>query len=98
MSARTASSIAMEKGVTGIMIAPGAEGGPLLWPETLNQRTRNQIPAVDQHEKDQLERQRDDAWRQADHAHRHDQRGDHDVDDKKRQEQQEADFEGAPEL
>ena len=64
-------------------------------PVALHQAARHQRPAVDQHEEDQLERQRHHDRRQHHHAHRHQHRGDHEVDDQERQEQQEADLEGA---
>ena len=67
-------------------------------PVALHQAARHQVPAVDQHEEDQLERQRHHHRRQHHHAHRHQHRGDHEVDDQERQEQQEADLERALEL
>ncbi len=69
-----------------------------LRPVALDQRSRHQAPAVHQHEKDQLERQRDHHRRQHHHAHGHQDARHHQVDDQKRQEQQEADLEGALEL
>ena len=64
----------------------------------LHQAAGDQRPAVDQHEEDQLERQRHHDRRQHHHAHRHEHRCHHQVDDQERQEQQEADLEGALEL
>ena len=49
--------------------------------KTLHEAADHQIPAVHQHEEDQLEWQRDQHRRQHHHAHRHQDRGDHHVDD-----------------
>jgi len=65
---------------------------------TAYQRSRDEVPAVDQHEEDQLEWQRDRDRRQHHHAHRHQDRGDHQIDDDEGHEEQEADLEGAPQL
>ncbi len=54
---------------------------------TLNQRTCNQVPAVHQHEENQLEGQRYDHRRQHHHAHGHQHGSDHQVDYDKRHEQ-----------
>ncbi len=69
-----------------------------LGPVALDQAARHQAPAIDQHEEDQLERQGHDHRRQHHHAHRHQHRCHHEVDDQERQEQEEADLEGALEL
>src|SRR5690348_6798066 len=42
--------------------------------EALHQRAGEHVPAVDQHEQHQLERQRDDDRRQRDHPHRREDR------------------------
>src|SRR5690606_23440636 len=55
-------------------------------------------PAVDQHEQQQLERQRDRGRRQHHHAQRQQDVGHHQVDDQERQEDQEADLEGGGEF
>src|SRR5437016_8903594 len=47
----------------------------LLRSVTLHQASGDEVPAVDQHEEDQLERQRHDQRRQHHHAHRHQHRG-----------------------
>src|SRR5271166_3899771 len=60
--------------------------------EALNERLDDQVPAVDQDEQQDLERQRDERGRQHDHAHAHQGRGDDQVDDQERQEDQEADL------
>src|SRR5579875_1519200 len=65
----------------------------LLSVEALDQGAGDQVPAVDQHEQQDLERQRDERRRQHHHAHAHQRRGDDQVDDQERQENQEADLE-----
>src|SRR5580700_6314629 len=65
---------------------------------TLDQRPRHQRPAINENKENQLERQRHHDRRQHHHAHGHQHRGDHQIDDQERQEQQEADLEGAFEL
>src|SRR5205085_10878904 len=62
------------------------------------QRAHEQPPAVDEHEQQQLEGQRDhDRW-QHDHAERHQPRGHHEVDDQERDVDDEADQEGPAQL
>src|SRR5208337_5473678 len=70
----------------------------LLSVEALNERFDDQVPAVDQDEQQDLEWERDERRRQHDHAHAHQHRGDDQIDDQKRQEDQEADLEGDVEL
>src|ERR1035441_9229438 len=71
---------------------------PSLSVEARNQRVGDQIPAVHQHEQQDLERERDERRRQHDHPHAHQRRGDDQVDDQERQEDQEADLERSLEL
>src|SRR3984957_21188269 len=66
--------------------------------KTLDECSDDQIPAVDQHEQEDLERQRDEGRRQHDHPHAHQRRGDDQVDDQERQEDQEADLKRDVEL
>ena len=61
-------------------------------------RAGEQAPAVGDHEEGELEGQRDDGGRHHHHAHRHQDGGDHEVDDEKGQEDQEADLEAAFDL
>src|SRR3546814_8845111 len=51
-------------GVMGVFLA-------LERAETAGERADDQTPAVDQHKQHDLERQRDNQWRQHHHAHRH---------------------------
>src|SRR6185295_17484540 len=48
------------------------------------ERADQQVPAVDEHEDHELERQRDEHRRLRDHAHRREDRGDHHVEDEER--------------
>src|SRR3954451_8644444 len=66
--------------------------------EALHERSGDEVPAVDQDEEQDLERQRDEDGWQHHHAHRHQRRADDQVDDEERQEDQEADLEGGLEL
>src|SRR5215831_15738495 len=58
-----------------------------------DQPVRELDPAVDQHEKEQLERHRHRGGRQHHHSHRHQDVRDHEVDHQEGQEDQEADLE-----
>src|SRR6202035_3161337 len=60
--------------------------------EALDERLDDQIPAVDEHEQQDLERQGDEGRRQHDHPHAHQRRGDDQVDNQERQEDQEGDL------
>ena len=66
--------------------------------EALHERPRDEVPAVDEDEQQDLERQRDEDGRQHHHAHAHQRRGDDQVDDQERQEDQEPDLERRLEL
>src|SRR3954470_17599063 len=66
--------------------------------EALNERSGDEVPAVDQDEQQDLERERDEDGWQHHHAHRHQGRADDEVDDEERKEDQEADLEGRLEL
>src|SRR4051794_36602852 len=66
--------------------------------EALDERSGDEVPAVDQDEEQDLERQRDEDRGQHHHAHRHQRRADDQVDDQERQEDQEADLERRLEL
>src|SRR3954466_6116905 len=66
--------------------------------EALDEGSGHEVPAVDQDEEQDLERQRDEDGWQHHHAHRHQRRADDQVDDEERQEDQEADLEGGLEL
>src|SRR5690606_14227371 len=74
--------------------ADGGRSGP----EALDQAPGNQVPAVDEDEEHQLERQRDDDRWQHHHAHRHECCGDHHLADDEWHEQEKADLEGAAQL
>src|SRR6516225_4834983 len=66
--------------------------------EARHQRVDDQVPAVDQDEQQDLERQGYEARRQHHHPHTHQRRADDQVDEQERQEDQEADLEGGLEL
>src|ERR1019366_340934 len=66
--------------------------------EALHEGFDDQVPAVDQDEQEDLERQRDEGGRQHDHAHAHQRRRDDQVDDQEWQEDQEADLKRGLEL
>src|SRR5436190_8987178 len=66
--------------------------------EALHERSGDEVPAVDQDEEQDLERQRDEDGWQHHHAHRHQRRADDQVDDEEGKEDQEADLEGGLEL
>src|SRR3954471_16765841 len=61
--------------------------------EALHERSGDEVPAVDEDEEQDLERQRDEDGWQHHHAHRHQRRAHDQVDDEERQEDQEADLE-----
>src|SRR6266852_795537 len=61
--------------------------------EASQQRLHHQVPAVDQHEQEQLQRQRDHHRRYHEHPHGHENAGDYDVEQEKRQEDDETDLE-----
>src|SRR5476649_2463596 len=56
-----------------VITLSGVIAHPLV--ETLGKRAQQQLPAVDQHEQHQLERQRDHRRRHHHHPHRHKDRG-----------------------
>src|ERR1700683_2253068 len=62
----------------------------LLGVKALDERSDDQIPAVDEHEQQDLERQGDEGRRQHDHSHAHQGGRDDQVDDQERQEEQKA--------
>src|SRR3954467_642277 len=66
--------------------------------EALDEGSGHEVPAVDQDERQDLERRRDEDGWQHHHAHRNQRRADDQVDDEERQEDQEADLEGGLEL
>src|SRR3954467_2637029 len=66
--------------------------------EALDEGSGHEVPAVDQDEEQDLERQRDEDGWQHHHAHRHQRRADDQVDDEEGEEDQEADLEGGLEL
>src|SRR5215813_14269315 len=59
---------------------------------------RHQVPAIHQHEQEDLERQGDEDRRQHHHPHGHERRRDDHVDDQEGQVDQEADLEGGLQL
>ncbi|KAI1694737.1 hypothetical protein Ddc_21864 [Ditylenchus destructor] len=61
--------------------------------ETAGQGADNQRPAVHQHKQHDLERQRNDQWRQHHHTHGHQHARHHQVDDQERDEDHETDLE-----
>src|SRR3954462_7018152 len=61
--------------------------------EALDEGSGDEVPAVDQDEEQDLERQRDEDGWQHHHAHRHQRRAHDEGDDEERQEDQEADLE-----
>src|SRR5579875_1386156 len=61
--------------------------------EARDQRARDQVPAVDQDEQQDLEGHGDECRWEHDHAHAHQRRAHYEVDDQERQEDQEADLE-----
>src|SRR6185503_18929814 len=63
-----------------------------------HERLTHEVPAVDEHEEQDLERRRDHHGRQHEHAHRDQDAGDDEVDHEERQEEQEAHLEGCLEL
>src|ERR1700735_5642115 len=63
--------------------------------KTLDECSDDQIPAVDQHEQEDLERQGDEGRRQHDHPHAHQRRRDDQVDDQERQEEQKGELKSA---
>src|SRR6266849_3789456 len=66
--------------------------------EALHERAGEHVPAVDQDEEHQLERQRDEDGRQRDHAHRGQDRRDHHVEDQERHVDEKAHLEGRLQL
>src|SRR3954462_3121049 len=66
--------------------------------EALDEGSGPEVPAVDQDEEQDLERQRDEDGWQHHHPHRHERRADDQVDDEERQEDQEPGLEGRLEL
>src|SRR4051794_17085194 len=70
--------------------------GPLV--KALHEGSGDEVPAVDQDEQQDLERERDEDGWQHHHAHRHQRRAHDQVDDEERQEDQEADLEGRLQL
>src|SRR5882757_2086747 len=63
-----------------------------------DQTDREEIPSVDQHEKQHFEWKREDGWRHHHHAHRHRQRGDDHIDHQKWHDDQEANLERSSQL
>src|SRR5579875_2955984 len=61
--------------------------------EARDERSGDQVPAADQDEQQDLERQRDERRWEHHHPHAHQRRGDDQVDDQERQEDQEPDRE-----
>src|SRR5579875_2865784 len=61
--------------------------------EARDQRARDQVPAVDQDEQQDLEGHGDECRWEHDHAHTHQGRADYEVDDQERQEDQKPDLE-----
>jgi hypothetical protein len=80
----------------GRLVLPWAPSASSL--VALDERPRDQRPAIRHDEEGELERQRHDRGRHHHHPHRHEHRRDDEVDDQERQEDQEADLEGPLDL
>src|SRR5580765_8638096 len=82
-SIRSAASRPMESTWSGVTAASS---------ESRHERAHHEVPAVGEHEEQDLERQGDHHGRQHHHAHRHEDARHHHVDDEERDEQREADL------
>src|SRR3569833_2618069 len=76
-------SVITDSGVMSVLFSMFLLAGSI---KALRQRADQQLPAFDQYEQHQLERQRHDRRRHHHHSHRHQHTNKHHVDDQKRNE------------